>query len=109
MKKPILLERHSHHTPQIAKGTYQVGTSVAHDLQYNEEPVTWQQGHVIVYPNGKVVAPGFNLAKRWIPGQKISREDLDATYRELYGGLPAEHPAPRRREAIEHTRRKLGL
>ena len=96
---------HSHHTPQIAKGTYQVGIPVAHDLQYNEEPVTWQQGHVIVYPNGKPIARGFNNPKT---GQKMRREDLAATYREAYGGIP-EHPIPRRREAIEHTRRKLGL
>jgi hypothetical protein len=108
MKKPILLERHSHHTPQIAKGTYQVGTSVAHDLHYDTAAAMWRQGHVIVNPNGKVVGRGFNNPKTWQLGQKVRREDLAATYRELYGGLP-EHPAPRRREAIEHTRRKLGL
>ncbi len=101
MKKPILLERHSHHTPQIAKGTYQVGTPVAHDLHYDTAGAMWQQGHVIVYPNGKKVTLGFN--PKWQPGQKAE------TCRELYGGLPLEVPAPRRREAIEHTRRKLGL
>ena len=80
MKKTIL--GHSH-TPAIAKGTYQVGTATSFDLHYNTAAVMWQ-----------------------------SKNAKTATYRKLYGGIepfPEEHPPPRRREAIEHTRRKLGL
>ncbi len=98
MKKTIL--GHSHHTPTIAKGTYAVGTAMtAHDLHYNTAAAMWQQGHCVIYPNGKKMAPGFNKLK--------SKSDL---YFEMYGGEIAENfPPPRRREAIEHTRRKLGL
>ncbi len=63
------------HNPQIAKGTYQVGTSIPLDL-------------------------GYNNFRTWRHSQKVRKE---AIYRELYGGLP-KHPLPRRREAIEHTR-----
>ncbi len=84
-RKPVPLPTiigHSH-TPAIAKGTYTVGTSM---------PLTL----------------GYNNPKTWKTGQPVRSQDIAATYRELYGGLP-EHPVPRRREAIEHTRRKLGL
>ncbi len=96
MKKTIL--GHSHHTPAIAKGTYQVGIKTKSPV-YGSGPATWQQGHVIVYPNGTIVRTGF----------KMRKEDLAATYRELYGGysqFAANFPPPRRREAIEHTRQQ---
>ena len=81
MKKTIL--GHSH-TPAIAKGTYAVGTATSLDLQYN-------------------------TSKTWKTGQPVRSQDLAATFRALYGSFPEEVPPPRRREAIEHTRRKLGL
>ena len=87
------------HTPSIKKGTYAVGTATSFDLHYSTAGAMWKQGHVIVYPNGKKATPGFNRLK--------SKADL---YFEMYGGeLAANFPPPRRREAIEHTRRKLGL
>ncbi len=88
MKKTIL--GHSH-TPAIAKGTYAVGTATSLDLHYNTA-----------------------AAMMWRIG-KVKKEDLAAAYRELYGGVDPyskfaqDFPPPRRREAIEHTRRKLGL
>ena len=91
MKKPI---RGHSHTPAIAKGTYAVGTATSFDLHYNTAAAMWQQGHVTVYPNGSTV--------------RMKKD----TYFELYGGIepfPEVYPSPRRREAIEHTRRKLGL
>ncbi len=99
MKKTILGYSH---TPAIAKGTYQVGIKTKSPV-YGSGPATWQNSHVIVYPNGTIMTKGFNA------GRKMSKEDLLTTYRELYGGFAANFPPPRRREAIEHTRRKLGL
>ena len=97
------------HTPKIKKGVYQVGTagrSWTGRIQtkvpnYSGKPGTinqgpaWQTGHVIVYPNGKVVGRGLNF-------------DYAEAELRMVRELAAQHPLPRRREAIEHTRRKLG-
>ena len=85
----------------MSKNVYQVGVQMKSPV-YNAGPQMWTSDHVIVYPNGTVVSKGFNA------GQKVRKEDLSAVYKELYGGI-VEHPVPRRREAVEHTRRKLGL
>ncbi len=76
------------------KGTYQIGISTGR-IRYNQGPA-WQTGHVIVYPNGKIVARGLNF-------------DYAEAELRMMRELAAQHPLPRRREAIEHTRRKLGL
>ncbi len=85
--------RGASHVPRITKGVYQIGGSVTGRMSYNQGPVKWQLGHVIVHPSSislksrKNVALGFNL--RIMRGEK-------------------QHPVPRRREAIEHTRRLYG-
>jgi hypothetical protein len=65
---------------------------------------------------------GFNHLKTWTAGQQVGgfremkevrSEYLAAMYAVHYGAhikeLNIEPPPTRRREAIEHTRRKLGL
>ena len=80
MKK---IRGHSH-TPAIAKGAYQVGVPMK--------------------------AISYNNPKTWKLGQNVSAKDLKETYFALYGGeIAANFTPPHRREAIEHTRRKLGL
>lgn len=82
-KKTIL--GHSH-TPEMIKGAYQVGTVKSMGcMGYNKGPAKWLGNQTITYANGdKLTVP-------------------------LYAAGVEEYPAPRRREAIEHTRRKLGL
>jgi hypothetical protein len=56
------------------------------------------------------VALGFNNPKTGQPGQQMRSEDLNKMFADVYGEqLAQDFPVPRRREAIEHTRRKLGL
>jgi hypothetical protein len=56
---------------------------------------------------------GFNHLKSWTAGQQVRSEVMAAMYAVHYGAhikeLNIEPPPTRRREAIEHTRRKLGL
>jgi hypothetical protein len=56
---------------------------------------------------------GFNHLKTWTAGQPVRSEDMAAMYAVHYGAqideLNIAPPPTRRREAIEHTRRKLGL
>jgi hypothetical protein len=40
------------HVPNIQKGTYHVGGTKTGRLDYNKGPSAWNQGSVIVYPNG---------------------------------------------------------
>jgi hypothetical protein len=56
---------------------------------------------------------GFNHLKSWTAGQPVRSEDIMAAmYAVHYGAhikeLNIEPPLPRRREAIEHTRRMNG-
>jgi len=62
-------------------------------LQGFKHSAKWLHGHTVIYPNGKT---SFATLKEC---QEFLRNEPWAL----------EHPPPRRREAIEHTRRKLGL
>jgi hypothetical protein len=59
-----------------------------------------------------IMCKGFNSRKTWKAGQQVRSEDLAALYAVHYGAhikeLNIEPPLPRRREAIEHTRRMNG-
>ena len=58
-----------------------------------------------------IMAKGFNHFKTWTAGMKLEKMELKTLWAELYGANNKLNvvPVPRRREAIEHTRRKLGL
>lgn len=40
------------HSPGIAKGSWQTGTSSVLKMEYNKGPSSWLQTHVVIYPNG---------------------------------------------------------
>jgi len=58
-----------------------------------------------------IMCKGFNHPKTWSAGQTVEKAELQKMWAELYGATSDINivPVPRRREAIEHTRRKLGL
>jgi hypothetical protein len=60
-----------------------------------------------------IMAKGFNHSKTWTAGQIVEKMEMERMWLELYSNddftMKFSLPPPRRREAIEHTRRKLGL
>lgn len=92
------------HTPAISNNVYQVGIQTK-AISYKAYPAgKWLQGHTIIYPNGnaaQIMCKGFNA------GQPVNLNPCAEII--LPHELAANFPPPRRREAIEHTRRKLGL
>jgi hypothetical protein len=58
-----------------------------------------------------IMCKSFNHPKTWSAGQKVEKAELEKMWGELYGAQNELNviPPTRRREAIEHTRRKLGL
>ena len=81
------------HTPEIERGVYAVGSSMKHDVAYNQGPTEWIH---------------TNVWHKTLSNEEIQVlfNDVDFAQTELRLLALDEANQPRRREAIEHTRRK---